>query len=87
MQFRYVHIKYTVNGLLFDFHKVAKGWIKWNDCHGDIYPIRLLSGFYPDVTSIGNVAGLKRVERRGRNVVVYFDELSHWNLFTAVAAD
>ncbi|XP_041357546.1 CD109 antigen-like [Gigantopelta aegis] len=40
-----------------------------------VQEIGIPSGFEPDVSSIGDVAGIKRVERRGRNVVVYFDEI------------
>ncbi|XP_046569084.1 CD109 antigen-like isoform X2 [Haliotis rubra] len=50
-------------------------WLKKGSSGMTVMEISIPSGFDPDMTSIGNVAGLKRVERRGRNVVVYFDEI------------
>ncbi|XP_048243994.1 CD109 antigen-like [Haliotis rufescens] len=50
-------------------------WLKKGSSGMAVMEISIPSGFDPDMTSIGNVAGLKRVERRGRNVVVYFDEI------------
>ncbi|PVD34996.1 hypothetical protein C0Q70_06277 [Pomacea canaliculata] len=41
-----------------------------------VQEVGIPSGFAPDVTSIGNVAGLKRVEQRGRFLDVYIDRVS-----------
>ncbi len=41
-----------------------------------VMEISIPTGFEPDVSSIGNIVGLKRIERRGRKVVVYFDKVS-----------
>lgn len=40
-----------------------------------IQQVGIPSGFAPDMSSIGNVAGLKRVEQRGRVLDVYFDKV------------
>ncbi|XP_046369854.2 CD109 antigen-like [Haliotis rufescens] len=50
-------------------------WLKDGSSGMTVMEISIPSGFDPDMTSVGNVAGLKRLERRGRNVVVYFDEI------------
>ncbi|XP_046569083.1 LOW QUALITY PROTEIN: CD109 antigen-like [Haliotis rubra] len=50
-------------------------WLKEGSSGMTVMEISIPSGFDPDMTSIGNIAGLKRFERRGRNVVVYFDEI------------
>ncbi|XP_046569098.1 CD109 antigen-like [Haliotis rubra] len=50
-------------------------WLKEGSSGMTVMEISIPSGFDPDMTSMGNVAGLKRFERRGRIVVVYFDEI------------
>ncbi|XP_046569079.1 CD109 antigen-like [Haliotis rubra] len=50
-------------------------WLKEGSSGMTVMEISIPSGFDPDMTSMGNVAGLKRFERRGTNVVVYFDEI------------
>ncbi|XP_046569097.1 CD109 antigen-like [Haliotis rubra] len=50
-------------------------WLKEGSSGMTVIEVSIPSGFDPDMTSMGNVAGLKRFERRGRNVVVYFDEI------------
>lgn len=41
-----------------------------------VQEVGIPSGFAPDMSSVGNVAGLKLVEQRGRFVDVYFDTVS-----------
>ncbi len=50
-------------------------WRKQGASGMAVMEISIPSGFEPDMTAIGNVAGIKRTERRGRNVVVYFNEV------------
>ncbi|XP_041359485.1 CD109 antigen-like isoform X2 [Gigantopelta aegis] len=40
-----------------------------------IQEIQIPSGFVADLTSPGNIAGLKRLEQRGSDVVAYFDQI------------
>ena len=40
-----------------------------------VQEVGIPSGFTPDMTSIGNVAGIKRSEQRGRYVDIYFDKV------------
>ena len=40
-----------------------------------IQEIQIPSGFVADLASTGNIAGLKRMEQRGSDVVAYFDQV------------
>ncbi|PVD35131.1 hypothetical protein C0Q70_06412 [Pomacea canaliculata] len=63
--------------------EVAVCWRKWYGGAGGGIP----SGFAPDMTSIGNVAGLKRVEQRGRFLDVYIDKITKNSLCYTVMFD
>ncbi|XP_025086986.1 CD109 antigen-like [Pomacea canaliculata] len=52
-----------------------------------VQEVGIPSGFAPDVTSIGNVAGLKRVEQRGRFLDVYIDRVERNSMCYTVMFD
>ncbi|XP_012946903.1 CD109 antigen [Aplysia californica] len=49
-----------------------------------VQEIGIPSGFEPDLSSLSDVAGLKRAERRGNTVHVYFDEITKTSLCYSV---
>ncbi|XP_012945641.1 CD109 antigen [Aplysia californica] len=49
-----------------------------------VQEIGIPSGFEPDLTSLSDVAGMKRSERRGNAVHVYFDEITKTSLCYSV---
>lgn len=51
-----------------------------------VQEVGIPSGFAPDMSSVGNVAGLKLVEQRGRFVDVYFDTVSMESKFFVLVA-
>lgn len=49
-----------------------------------VQEIGIPSGFQPDLTTLGKVVGMKKSERRGNTVAIYFDEVRHY-LFRWIA--
>lgn len=45
-----------------------------------VQEIGIPTGFDADVESIGQVAGLKKIEQENRKVIIYFDEVSSQSL-------
>jgi hypothetical protein len=41
-----------------------------------VQEVGIPSGFAPDMSSVGNVAGIKRAEQRGRYLDIYFEKAS-----------
>ena len=42
-----------------------------------VQEVGIPSGFAPDMTSVGNVAGIKRTEQKGRFLNIYFEKVIH----------
>jgi CD109 antigen len=49
-----------------------------------VQAISIPSGFTPDLNSLGNVAGLKKSERKGQNLNVYFDKIGKTSICYSV---
>ncbi|BFZ14934.1 hypothetical protein BsWGS_17971 [Bradybaena similaris] len=54
---------------------ICTRWLWSRESGMVVQTISVPSGFSPDMESLGNIAGLRRTERRGNTVNVYFDRI------------
>ncbi|XP_025086885.1 CD109 antigen-like [Pomacea canaliculata] len=66
---------------------ICTRWLSAGESGMVVQEVGIPSGFAPDMTSIGNVAGLKRVEQRGRFLDVYIDKVTKNSLCYTVMFD
>ena len=50
-------------------------WLLEGESGMVVQEVGIPSGFAPDMTSVGNVAGIKKAEQRGRFLDIYFDQV------------
>lgn len=55
---------------------ICTRWLLAGDSGMVVQEVGIPSGFAPDMSSVGNVAGIKRVEQKGRFLDVYFEKIS-----------
>ncbi|CAL1532269.1 unnamed protein product [Lymnaea stagnalis] len=59
---------------------ICTKWLLKKETGMVVQEISIPSGFQPDLSTLGNVAGLKRSERKGGVVAIYFDKIGSSSL-------
>ncbi|CAL1532263.1 unnamed protein product [Lymnaea stagnalis] len=66
---------------------ICTKWLLRQETGMVVQEIGIPSGFKPDLSSLGNVAGLKRTERQGDVVAIYFDKIGSMSLCYSLRMD
>nr|KAG5687087.1 hypothetical protein BaRGS_000933 [Batillaria attramentaria] len=66
---------------------ICTRWLLPGDSGMVVQEVGIPSGFAPDMSSVGNVAGVKRVEQKGRFLDVYFEKISKNSICYTVMFD